>query len=180
VPRAVEPIAAIVPLYFTGSPASHVGVPLEKSPQSLTTRSSLADIGFEPSESLMFDRESVKAPESEPVFCTSTVPFAESPGLMLLAVRTARPSLELRIESVPAANVLLGFADVAVKLALDPTATATAVVSAASAPSSRSGWRATNVCMRCPFLTAVAVGLAVAAYGLDIDGCGFRKGRETV
>ena len=36
-------IAAIVPVYLTGSPASHVGVPELKSPQSLTTRSSLVD-----------------------------------------------------------------------------------------------------------------------------------------
>jgi hypothetical protein len=63
---------------------------------------------------------------------------------MPLAVRTARPSLELRIESVPAANVLLGFAELAVKLALDPTATATAAMSAERAPSTRIGWRATK------------------------------------
>src|SRR5438874_1974403 len=123
-------MAAIVPVYFTGSPASHVGVPLEKSPQSFTTRFNLAESGFVPSESTMFERESVKAPEREPLFCTSTVPLAESPGFMLLAVRTARPSFELRIESVPAANVLLGFADVAGKLGLVPTATATAAMSA--------------------------------------------------
>jgi hypothetical protein len=87
----------------------------------------------------MLERESVKAPESEPEFWTSTVPVAESPGFMLLAVRTARPSIELRIESVPAANVLLGFAELAVKLALDPTATATAATSAPRAPRARSG-----------------------------------------
>jgi hypothetical protein len=39
---------------------------------------------------------------------------------------------------------LLGFAEVAVKLALDPTATATAAMSAERAPSTRSGWRATK------------------------------------
>ena len=59
-------MAAIVPVYFTGSPASQLGVPLEKSPQSLTTRLSLAERGLTPSESTMFERESVKAPESEP------------------------------------------------------------------------------------------------------------------
>jgi hypothetical protein len=87
----------------------------------------------------MFERESVKAPESDPLFWTSTVPVAESPGFIPLAVRTAEASFELRIESVPAANVLLGFADVAVKLALDPTATATAAMSAVRAPSARIG-----------------------------------------
>ena len=39
----------------------------------------------------------------------------------------------------PAANVLLGFAELAVKLALDPTATATAATSAERAPNARSG-----------------------------------------
>ena len=142
--ETAELIAAIVPVYLTGSPTSQVGVPLEKSPQSLTTRSSLADMGLAPSESTMPERESVKAPESEPLFWTSTVPVAESPGFMPLAVRTARPSFELRIESVPAANVLLGFAELAVKLALDPTATATAATSAERAPSSQravASWR---------------------------------------
>jgi hypothetical protein len=78
---------------------------------------------------------------------------------MPLAVRTARPSLELRIESVPAANVLLGFAELAVKLALDPTATATAAMSAERAPSTRIGWRATksNVVMAFLSVPQVAV-----------------------
>jgi len=101
---------------------------------------------------------------------------------MPLAVRTARPSLELRIESVPAANVLLGFAELAVKLALDPTATATAAMSAERAPSTRIGWRATksNVVMvflsvpqvavtRLPFdsLVIVCAGEAAARNGYE-------------
>src|SRR3954468_8651582 len=131
---------AIVPVYLTGSPASQVGVPLEKSPQSFTTRSSLADIGLTPSESTMPDLASVNAPLREPVFWTSTVPVvAGSPGFMPLAVRTARPSLEFRMVIVPAAKVLLGFAELAEKLALDPTATATEAVSAASARRARRG-----------------------------------------
>jgi hypothetical protein len=93
---------------------------------------------------------------------------------MPLAVRTARPSFELRIESVPAANVLLGFAEVAVKLALDPTATATAAMSAERAPSTRTGWRATksNVVMVFPFCAAGCRYAALPFDSLVIVGVG--------
>jgi hypothetical protein len=82
----------------------------------------------------------VKAPESEPSFLMSTVPVvAGSPGRMLDAVRTARPSLEFRIRSVPAENVFAGLADEAVKLAPEPTTAPTERASVSRAPSAVRG-----------------------------------------
>jgi hypothetical protein len=64
--------------------------------------------------------------------------------------------------------VLLGFAELAEKLALDPTATATAAMSAVRAPSARIGWRATkSKVVILPVLSVAAVplmGTAVDAF----------------
>ena len=91
-------------------------------PQSTTVTLSLAESGLTASESTGVVRESVKAPARLPVFSMSTVPVAAvPPGLRSLAVRTAVPSLEFRIDSVPEANVFAGLAEEAVKSAPEPT-----------------------------------------------------------
>ena len=80
-------------------------------------------------------------PLSEPVFAMSTVPvWAASPGRRLLADRTATPSLELPIVSVPEANVFAGLAEVALKSAPEPTTAVAASRSVRSAPSASLGW----------------------------------------
>ena len=83
----------------------------------------------------------MKAPLSEPVFSMSTVPVcAASPGLRLLAERTAVPSLELSIVSVPEANVFDGFADEAVKSAPEPTTAPAASRSVSERAERERGW----------------------------------------
>ena len=99
----------------------------------------MSDIGFALSELVSAVRLSENVPASEPVFAMSTVPVAVSPGFQLLAVRTAAASLELDMVSVPAVNVLLGFALEAEKFAPEPTATPTATRTSASTPSVRLG-----------------------------------------
>src|SRR5215207_243512 len=141
-------MAASVPLYLTGSPPAHVGVPDEKSPQSTTVTLSLPDSGFVESLSTGVPRVSVKAPARLPVLPMSTVPVAAGPpGRSPLAVRTAAAGLEFEIDSEPVANVLPGFADVAVKSAPEAAVTPTATNTVASAASVRRG-RWTRTCSR--------------------------------
>ena len=91
------------------------------------------------SESFSAVRLSENVPDREPVFLMSTVPVEVSPGFQLLAVRMAAASFELDMVSVPAVNVLLGFALWAEKFAPEPTATPTATRTRASTPSVRFG-----------------------------------------
>ena len=70
-------------------------------------------------------RESVNAPDRPPVFWMSTVPVAAvPPGRRPEAVRTAVPSLEFAMVSVPDEKVFDGLADEAVKSAPEPTTAA--------------------------------------------------------
>src|SRR3954467_1868622 len=89
----------------------------------------------------MFERARLNVPAIVPEFWMTTVPATESPGFIALAVRIAALSFELTIDSAPVANVFEGFAVLAVKFAPDPTATAPAARSAASAPRRRLGLR---------------------------------------
>ena len=86
-------------------------------------------------------RLSVKAPDSVPAFVMSTVPTrAGSPGRMSAVLdQTASPCLELVIDSVPVANVVSAFADVAVKSAPEAAVMPTATSTVASAASVRRG-----------------------------------------
>src|SRR3954451_24234534 len=103
------------------------------------SRSIFEDSGFGLSESLSAVRLSENVAAREPVFLMSTVPVEVSPGFQLLEVRIPAASLELDMVSVPAVNVLLGFALEAEKFAPEPTATPTATRTRASTPSVRLG-----------------------------------------
>src|SRR3954466_15338162 len=103
------------------------------------TRSIFEDSGFVLSESLSAVRLSENVPATEPVFLRSTAPVEVSPGFQLLEVRIAAASLELDMVSVPAVNVLLGFALEAEELAPQPPATPTATRTRASTLSVRFG-----------------------------------------
>src|SRR5689334_15324537 len=124
-------MAASVPVYLTGSPASQLGgLPATKAPQSTTLTLSFADSGLALSLSVIVPRVSVKAPERVPELPMSTWPVrAGSPGRMSVAVNSAEPASELYIASVPVAKDVDGLADEAVKSAPDaavmPTATRT-------------------------------------------------------
>src|SRR3954469_23457856 len=136
------PISASVPEYLTTSSASpQLGaVPsVANVPQSLTTRLSLAESGFVTSVSTGVLLVSVKAPPRLPVFLMSTVPAAVPPGRRLDAVRTARLSALLDIDSVPVEKVLAGLADCAVKSAPDATVRPVAARTVARAPRVRRG-----------------------------------------
>src|SRR5215213_5591047 len=142
-------MAAMVPPYFCGSPTSHVGVPEEKSPQSLTTRSSTVESLYVASLSTTVPRLSVKTPDSEPALVMSTVPTrAGSPGRMSeVLAQMACACLVLAIDSVPVANVVSALAEVAVKSAPEAAVMPTATSTVASAASVRRG-RLTRTDMR--------------------------------
>src|SRR3954463_5502814 len=134
---------------MTSSPSPHGGaVAPTKGPQSTILRWSLLDSGFELSESTGAVRESVKAPARLPLFWMSTVPVAAAPpGLRLLAVRTAAPSLEFGMLSVPDAKVFAGVAGAGgeaggVRSAPEPITAPAGSSSVSRAPSASRGFAA--------------------------------------
>src|SRR5689334_1340616 len=111
-------------------------------PQSVTVTFSFADSGFVVSLSTGVPRVSENVPASEPVLAMSTVPTAGvPPGLRLEAVRIAEFAALSYIDSVPALNVLAGFAEAAVKSAPEATVTPTATSTVASVARVRRGCR---------------------------------------
>src|SRR5450755_407634 len=119
-------------------------LPQAGSPRSWSCRVSLAENAGLVGVSIRPVGASVNVAGRLPPLVMVTVPEAEPPGFSAAAVRIELPGSELVITSVPAVIRLPGVAEVALKLAPEPTATAVAMIRPPRAVSSRCGVAVAN------------------------------------
>src|SRR5450755_369323 len=109
------------------------------SPRSWTWRVSLAENGGVAGVSWRLVGARVNVAGRLPPLVMLTAPELEPPGFNAFALRIELPGTESVIVSVPAVIRLPGVAEVELKLAAEPTATAVASIRPPSAVSSRCG-----------------------------------------